>query len=376
MQTGSSPEIQKLMPDIQLGGDGKVVAVSFAVTTEMLDAIVAARARQAPSRRACRRAPRSSSARDPVAGSRPGRRDAPPGPGSGPFRVPAGPRRPALTPPGASPTLHAYPRPPPRRLLRTAVCRETRVGAVVCTGQGAPRHVGEKVFFYGTLMAGFDRRRRAGIDTRMHFVGRGWIEGALFDLGIFPAAIPSPGGRIQGEIHEVDDDPSVIAKLDEIEGFRPSEPDTSLYTRVRSRRRSTAGPRSRPGCTSTMRRSAARSAFPPATISNTCASSRRGVRLSGGPAVRTGPSAWRSAAARCWRTSVDERGDRRGGVRGEVDELEPGDVADEFVAQIGHLAAHHPRRDHHRLAAQMQPQFVGRPDEQGIRALPQHPGPG
>jgi gamma-glutamylcyclotransferase (GGCT)/AIG2-like uncharacterized protein YtfP len=92
--------------------------------------------------------------------------------------------------------------------------------------------VSDKVFFYGTLMAGFDRRRRAGIDTRMRFLGRGWIAGALFDLGLFPAAIPSPDGRIWGEVYEVDEDPSVIAKLDEIEGFRPSEPDTSLYTRV------------------------------------------------------------------------------------------------------------------------------------------------
>ena len=90
----------------------------------------------------------------------------------------------------------------------------------------------DKVFFYGTLMAGFDRRRRAGIESRMHFIGRGWIEGALFDLGLFPAAIPSPGGRIQGEVYQVDDDPSVMARLDEIEGYRQSEPDTSLYTRV------------------------------------------------------------------------------------------------------------------------------------------------
>jgi gamma-glutamylcyclotransferase (GGCT)/AIG2-like uncharacterized protein YtfP len=92
--------------------------------------------------------------------------------------------------------------------------------------------VSDKVFFYGTLMAGFDRRRRAGIDTRMHFIGRGWIEGALFDLGLFPAAIPSPGARIRGEVYQVDDDPSVMAKLDEIEGYRQSEPDTSLYNRV------------------------------------------------------------------------------------------------------------------------------------------------
>jgi hypothetical protein len=43
MQTGSNPELQKVMPDIQLGGDGKIVSVSFALTTEMLDAIMAAR---------------------------------------------------------------------------------------------------------------------------------------------------------------------------------------------------------------------------------------------------------------------------------------------------------------------------------------------
>lgn len=42
MQAGSNPQYQKLMPDIQLSGDGKIVAVSFAVTTDMLDAMAAA----------------------------------------------------------------------------------------------------------------------------------------------------------------------------------------------------------------------------------------------------------------------------------------------------------------------------------------------
>jgi gamma-glutamylcyclotransferase (GGCT)/AIG2-like uncharacterized protein YtfP len=92
--------------------------------------------------------------------------------------------------------------------------------------------VTDRIFVYGTLMAGFDRRRRAGIDTRMRFVGRGWIQAALYDLGLFPAAIPAPDGRVAGELYEVTDDPSVLAKLDEIEGFRPNEPDTSLYTRA------------------------------------------------------------------------------------------------------------------------------------------------
>ena len=90
----------------------------------------------------------------------------------------------------------------------------------------------DKIFVYGTLMAGFDRRRRAGIDTRMRFVGRGRIQAALYDLGLFPAAIPAPDGRVAGELYEVVDDPSVLAKLDEIEGYRPNEPDTSLYTRA------------------------------------------------------------------------------------------------------------------------------------------------
>lgn len=91
----------------------------------------------------------------------------------------------------------------------------------------------EKVFFYGTLMGGFDRRRRAGIDTRMTMVGRGWIEAALFDLGLYPAAVPAPGSHVWGEIYEVDADPGVLATLDEIEGYRPGQPDASLYTRVR-----------------------------------------------------------------------------------------------------------------------------------------------
>ena len=48
------------------------------------------------------------------------------------------------------------------------------------------------VFFYGTLMAGFDRRRRAGIDSKLAYLGRGSIHAALFDLGLYPAAVPAP----------------------------------------------------------------------------------------------------------------------------------------------------------------------------------------
>jgi gamma-glutamylcyclotransferase (GGCT)/AIG2-like uncharacterized protein YtfP len=86
-------------------------------------------------------------------------------------------------------------------------------------------------FFYGTLMAGFDRRRRAGIDNKMVYRGRGYITGALFDLGIYPAAIPSSDGRIWGEAYEFTDVEPVLAALDDIEGYSHSDPDRSLYLR-------------------------------------------------------------------------------------------------------------------------------------------------
>ena len=87
------------------------------------------------------------------------------------------------------------------------------------------------VFFYGTLMTGFDRRLRIGIDTRIRFRSRGWVQAALFDLGIYPAAVPADSGRVWGEVFELLDAAGVLTALDEIEGYRPGEPDSSLYIR-------------------------------------------------------------------------------------------------------------------------------------------------
>jgi gamma-glutamylcyclotransferase (GGCT)/AIG2-like uncharacterized protein YtfP len=87
------------------------------------------------------------------------------------------------------------------------------------------------VFFYGTLMAGFDRRRRAGIDAKLTYIGRGSIKAALFDLGLYPAAVPAPDGRVWGEVYGVSDVEPVLRALDDIEGFTPDHPDRSLYLR-------------------------------------------------------------------------------------------------------------------------------------------------
>lgn len=91
----------------------------------------------------------------------------------------------------------------------------------------------EHVFFYGTLMTPFNRPGRARVSADMVFKGRGSIRAALYDLGIYPAAIPTDdGSRVRGEVYELRNAASVLATLDEIEGYRASEPDRSLYTRV------------------------------------------------------------------------------------------------------------------------------------------------
>jgi gamma-glutamylcyclotransferase (GGCT)/AIG2-like uncharacterized protein YtfP len=88
------------------------------------------------------------------------------------------------------------------------------------------------VFFYGTLMSGFKRQGRARLDPHLTAQGRGWIHATLFDLGIYPAAVPAGDGRVWGEVHRMTEIDTVLAELDHIEGFQPKEPDASLYTRV------------------------------------------------------------------------------------------------------------------------------------------------
>ena len=88
------------------------------------------------------------------------------------------------------------------------------------------------VFFYGTLMTPFNRTGLLGIDQHLEYRGRGTIVAALFDLGIYPAAVPDPDGLVWGEVYEMTHPVAVLRALDETEAYRPSEPDASLYNRV------------------------------------------------------------------------------------------------------------------------------------------------
>jgi len=90
------------------------------------------------------------------------------------------------------------------------------------------------VFFYGTLMTPFNRTGRLNIDQHLVYKGRGSIAAALFDLGIYPAAVPDEGSRVVGEVYEMTQPAVALRALDELEGYRPGEPETSLYTRRRT----------------------------------------------------------------------------------------------------------------------------------------------
>jgi gamma-glutamylcyclotransferase (GGCT)/AIG2-like uncharacterized protein YtfP len=54
----------------------------------------------------------------------------------------------------------------------------------------------------------------------------------LFDLGIYPAAIPAAEGQVWGEVHQMMEPAAALTTLDEIEGYSPDAPDASLYRRV------------------------------------------------------------------------------------------------------------------------------------------------
>lgn len=88
------------------------------------------------------------------------------------------------------------------------------------------------LFVYGTLRRGFARH---SVLQRVHarYVGRGTTQGELYDLGEFPGAQKSQSAstRIIGEIYQLPNPARALRVLDEIEGFRPRDPASSLFRR-------------------------------------------------------------------------------------------------------------------------------------------------
>ena len=87
------------------------------------------------------------------------------------------------------------------------------------------------IFFYGTLMRGFELRRRLAIDALLQYVGRGTARGALFDLGPYPAVIRA-AGTVRGEVYAVTDPAALLPRVDAVECYLPGDPARSEYIRM------------------------------------------------------------------------------------------------------------------------------------------------
>ncbi|MES2647764.1 MAG: gamma-glutamylcyclotransferase family protein [Bacteroidota bacterium] len=91
-----------------------------------------------------------------------------------------------------------------------------------------------QLFVYGSLRKGFEHPVFKYVSDYFHFVDHGKVKGILYDLGEYPAALPTDDERfITGELYSIKE-PSefayAIAQLDDYEGINPEE-GNSLYRR-------------------------------------------------------------------------------------------------------------------------------------------------
>ncbi|HEY4054122.1 MAG TPA: gamma-glutamylcyclotransferase family protein [Terriglobales bacterium] len=91
------------------------------------------------------------------------------------------------------------------------------------------------LFSYGTLLPDHAPAEIAPVVRRLRRISRGKVKGQLYDLGDYPGAVLSKTGAvIVGQIFELPEDPEVLQKLDEYEGFDPAQPQASLFVRKKA----------------------------------------------------------------------------------------------------------------------------------------------
>ena len=85
------------------------------------------------------------------------------------------------------------------------------------------------LFAYGSLQRDFDNEMSRLVERSFSFTDKGYIEGSLYDVGEFPAAIMAgrPGSKVHGELFRIPPcEASLVELLDEYEGC------PQLYERV------------------------------------------------------------------------------------------------------------------------------------------------
>ncbi len=95
--------------------------------------------------------------------------------------------------------------------------------------------VNYKLFVYGSLRRGFHSTAYEYISRFFSFVAEAKVKGKLFDMGEYPAAIPTSGNIfITGELYTIKQEnefPWAIGQLDDYEGLNAEADEIQLYRR-------------------------------------------------------------------------------------------------------------------------------------------------
>lgn len=93
----------------------------------------------------------------------------------------------------------------------------------------------QQLFVYGSLRSGFQHPAYAYISRYFSLVGDGKVKGLLYDMGDYPAAVPSENEQfIIGELYRINNPDELawaMAQLDDYEGVHGENGEPSLYRR-------------------------------------------------------------------------------------------------------------------------------------------------
>lgn len=91
------------------------------------------------------------------------------------------------------------------------------------------------LFVYGTLRRCLGHPMHRVLRRHARPAGRARFPGRLYDLGPYPAAVPTPGRRewVAGELYRVTDPHGLFPALDAFEGCSPARPRGGEYRRER-----------------------------------------------------------------------------------------------------------------------------------------------
>jgi len=93
-----------------------------------------------------------------------------------------------------------------------------------------------RLFIYGTLHPSQAPEEIRDAVRKLKPLGKGAVRGKLYNFGDYPGLVL--GGRgsrmIPGEVFTLPADPRTLAKLDDYEEFHPSDPQRSLFKRLKT----------------------------------------------------------------------------------------------------------------------------------------------